>query len=246
MQPHEFSFCGYIWNGHAIQAVATLVGPILGALFAAAFAMWFFFRQKEYEIVRSRYLENGIDIIVQQAERTLQIFQFNWARALMVLKAFRDMGKDTPKELYTSAFLQIDSASLESSRHYLIKELVGDKIFFEAHQGLLAFMQNADYIFRYDLSTTIRLCIEGGQEIEIKATREQIYDSFFQQLKKLNLDANKYWIMLGLLNEIAIIFERQKFAFGSIGRFKETKEIRDILQNVRNEFRETLDKYKAG
>jgi len=114
-----------------ISIIAQPLATILGALLVVIGAPLFYFKQKEYETIRHRYLDDGIAVIIRQVEYVLDVFQYNWARSIHLLKTYRDLGINTPPELYNSGFISIDKPiSLEASRHYLLREIIGDKVFF--------------------------------------------------------------------------------------------------------------------
>ena len=72
------------------------VPRILAPFGAAVAAYWLgskaYFKQKEFELVRSRYLEGGIDRVAAQAEQALSIATHNFQHAFKILRVFRDVG----------------------------------------------------------------------------------------------------------------------------------------------------------
>jgi hypothetical protein len=77
------------------EPIVNVCTTLLVVIFTAVIGRWVYFRQKEYELVRQRYLENGIDLIVDHIASALQLFQQNWARSLLLLKIYRDLKNDT-------------------------------------------------------------------------------------------------------------------------------------------------------
>lgn len=223
----------------------SLSGSIIAPIFAAIFAVWFFYRQKEYDTVRKRYLENGIDLLIQKIETALFVFQFNWTRSSMLLRTFRDLGRDTPKDLYNKGFLPLDFATIEATRHYLLTQLIGDNIFYEAHQVLLPFLHSADNFFHGDLTNFVRVYIEGGTDHNFKIDkRSEIVDEYISKLKELEKDSHRFWIMLGNLQLISFEFERQRFTFKKLENFKNNGEIKVIINRIKSLFKDELDKLK--
>lgn len=219
---------------------------ILGTFLAALFALWFFFRQKEYELVRRRYLEDGLDVLVRQIESALHVYQHNWTRCFLILKTFRDFGKDTPRNLYEQGFLNLDMASLQPTRHYLLQQLIHTNIFYDVHQSMIVFLQDANNFFINDLCAGIRISIDGGKELEITASRQQMIESLQSHLMELNEKANKFWIMLGNLQHLSFELEKQRFTFRKLKRFQKNKIVKKSVETVTITFDEHLKKIRQA
>ncbi len=101
--------------------------PIILAFLAYLFGLKTYFRQKEYEMVRKRYLEEGIDLIAQESDRALSIFIYNWSRGLTVIKHFRDFGTKIDPLLYTSGFETLNINGLFIRPNYKLKLLIAGR-----------------------------------------------------------------------------------------------------------------------
>jgi hypothetical protein len=67
---------------------------------------------------------------MRQVEYGIDVFQYNFAHSIHLLRTYRDLGVNTPPELYKYGFISIDKPiSVEASRHYLLKEIIDDKVF---------------------------------------------------------------------------------------------------------------------
>jgi hypothetical protein len=85
---------------------------LLVVIFTALLGLLVYFRQKEREPVRQRYLDNGIDLIVDNISAAWQLFQQNWARCLLLLKTYQDLKNDTPPAMYKKPFFKADPNAL--------------------------------------------------------------------------------------------------------------------------------------
>ena len=70
-----------------IKGIFILASSVL----APWIALCLYFRQKEYELVKQRYLEGAIDIVAAEVEQALGVVHHNWARCLNIVKAYRDL-----------------------------------------------------------------------------------------------------------------------------------------------------------
>jgi len=225
--------------------LASIAGPILGACLAALFGIWFFFRQKEYEVVRKRYLEEGIDHIVAQIAGALHLFQQNWTRCLLILKTYRGLKDDTPRELYSKAFHTVDPNAFVSTKHFLLQQLIRDSVFYDASQLLFVFLHDATNTFENDVCAGIRIQIEGGKSHTIKPEqRQELIDAFVQRLTAIEKEAHSYWIMLGNLQQISFVLERQRFTFWKLTKFHKNKTVRSCVEEVKRQFGKEIEEAK--
>lgn len=97
-----------------VQGGVTIVAVWL----AAWLGLKGFFRQKEFELVKERYLEGAIDIVAAHYEETLGIYDHNWTRCLKVLQAFRDMKSHFDLGELQQGFLQLDLSRFDVIAHH--------------------------------------------------------------------------------------------------------------------------------
>lgn len=226
----------------SIDKVFSLFQVLLGALITALLTIRVYFLQREYEQVRKRYLEDGIDTIVRYIETSLHIFQYNWTQAIMILKTFRGAGKDTPKGVYSDRFMRPDPNAMSSTRHYVLQQLVRDSIFYKASQLLMVFLHDTTNTFENDLCTAVSLYVEGGKELHVPDDRVKIVEPYLQKLKEIDKEAQKYWILLGHLQTLSLIMERSNFTFRSISRFYRKPEVKKVINLLRDKFKTELER----
>jgi hypothetical protein len=98
--------------------------PLAAILLAFVLGRFAYFRQKEYELITRRYLDEGLDTISESVDKSLAIFRHNWNQSLVVLKHFRELGKNIRKELYQTSFLPPDQGALEVWREYQLLDVI--------------------------------------------------------------------------------------------------------------------------
>lgn len=60
------------------KTFVNLVIPLLAAVVLYFLGKSAYFRQKEYELITKRYLEESLDAISKNVERSLALFRYNW------------------------------------------------------------------------------------------------------------------------------------------------------------------------
>ena len=231
------------WLYEYRDQVATITAALAAAIAAPSVGLCVYFRQKQYELVRTRYLDNGMDVIAAHVEYALGIFRHNWARSLNVLKHFRDMGSDMPKDLYRSGFLDLDPTSFRTVHGFLLRELTGENIFHTILQLLFSFVHNANTLFIYDLCSTVRASVEGGTEHQINSSRKEIFQSYLHKLDELNTNCEKFYVFQMSLNNISGALARQRFLFRNVEKLRKHPAVKSAVEMLKKEFHDDLQEY---
>ena len=187
-------------------------------------------------MVTTRYLVEGIDAISSNVDRSLALFRHNWWQSTVVLKHFRDLGKDIRPELYKNVFIPPDPSLYEVWRDYRLKDIVGDDIFNIAHQSLDAFVRSTYAFFQDDLGSMVRVAVEGGKELEVRATPEQMVSEYIKEIEKLDAKSYRYYILLGELQKFSSLIQTERFSFKKIKKLKDRKEVIDCVNNLKQQF----------
>ena len=226
------------------QPIATMLGALIVVVFAPLIGAWAYFRRKEYETVRQRYLDDGILPIIKQVEDSLNIFEYNWAHSIHLLKIYRDLSYNTPPELYKSGFVAINKpVSFEASRHYLLMDIIGDKVYFNVHQLLTAFLHDSNSLFIDDLCSAIRVSLEGGKEDTEIAAPEVIFNTYVKELEKKSEEHKPYYIFLGNLQILASLLAKEQYSFKKLGEFRNKPEVQKSISVLKEMYKEQLAKY---
>ena len=204
-----------------------------------------YFKQKQYELVRNRYLDNGVDVLLAHVEYALGIFRHNWARSLNVLKHFRDMGADIPPDLYKSGFLELEPVAYKTAHTFFLKEITGSDNFPNVLQLLFSFVHNSNALFNYDLCSVVRISVEGSIETKINIPKNEIVESYFTKLEELNTECNKFYIFQSVLHDISRALSQEHFSFKTIEDFRNHEVVKKSIETLENEFGKELAEYRS-
>ena len=97
---------------------------------AAWIALRLYFRQKEYELIKQRYLEGAIDIVAAEVEQALGVVQHNWTRCLNIVKTYRDENINFDVKELEKGFVDLDS-KLHRVPHHRIGNLIGSQLIWD-------------------------------------------------------------------------------------------------------------------
>lgn len=234
------------WLYRHPEPVATVISALIASILVPILGLFIYHRQKESELVRSRYLDNGLDVISMNAEYSLGVFRHNWARSLTALKLFRDAGGDMPVDLYTSgSYIELEPTSFNLAHSFILKELVEDDIFHQAQQLLYSFVMNSNAFIKYDMCSTIKIAIEGSTEVNLNSSRKTIIEGYFTRLEELDKESRAFYSLLNALHDLASAFSRQKLNFKTVEKFKDQPIVKDRIRQLKEMFAEKLKEIKG-
>ena len=214
------------------EPLATLFGPVIGAWLVYYFGSRVYYRQKEFELVRKRYLDDGLDILSNQVEHALNVFHYNYERCLHILKQLRDAQRIMPREILDERnFLRLQPSAFETSRHYILRELVNDDIYHDIYQRLLAFVHDQINFFMYYLCFCVKcyICPPEGKKAQ---PAEEIFRIYLAEMMRRNDEVDRFYILLEELRHLSSQLSRQRFSFLNIEKFSSEDCVKESIKRL--------------
>lgn len=215
----------------------TVVAAGIGACVGAWVGVKVFLRQKEFDLVKQRYLEGGIDIVAAHCEEALGIFHHNWARCLQLVKMFRDAQESFDVDQLKRGFLELDSSKFHAIPHHRLQILVGSEIFWEIYQLALAFAVNANAIVTQEIPETIRLKLATNK---LTSDFKLIAEKSFEHLKKLDEKSHKFAGLTRELEALAGTLQTEKLSFKNVLTFHQNPVVNAAIKRLEKEFEAEL------
>lgn len=209
----------------------------LFTLVAAGLAAWvalrLYFRQKEYELIKQRYLEGAIDVVAAEVEQALGVVNHNWARCLNVMKAFRDEKSHFSIEELSKGFLDLDSSKFHRVPHHRIGNLIGSQIFWEVYQLAMAFAANSNTFITKEIPEAIRIKLTTDL---IKEGPEQMVDEMFNQLQDIDKESHKFASLIRELHTLGLLLESERLSFKKLVKVSQRPDVTAISSRLKTEF----------
>jgi hypothetical protein len=216
------------------------VAPLGAALVAYLLGLRAYHLQREYELVRRRYLDEGLDAFAGDVEHALGVFKNNWQHSLTILKHYREMGGAMRKELLESGFLDVQMTQFRVRPNYRIGTLVGDPVFWNVQQMLFAFVGTSTAFFREDLCGAVRHAINGGA---LKGSKQDMIGEYVKVCEEHLATSDRYHILLGEVQAVTAEFEKKRLTLSTIQTFKKRKAVKESVQRLKQAFADKLAKY---
>lgn len=208
---------------HIITIIALYIGYRLG--------LRAYFRQKDYELVRKRYLAEGVDEVAADIEYGLSVYRNNWARGLQIIRMFRDVGDQINLKMLEEGFISFDQSKFLMRPHHRMECLVGDMVFWRVQQKLAAFVITSTGHIKEDMCTEIKLNLSCQTE-----KRKEIVDKYEKLLLQKEDENWAFYVPLEKLHDISRHLERTRFTPEEIGQFKNKEFVKEMVKVIKQKF----------
>lgn len=216
-------------------------------LAAAGLAAWIalrlYFRQKEYELIKQRYLEGAIDIVAAEVEQALGVVNHNWARCLNVIKSFRDEKTHFSIEELGKGFLDLDSSRFHRVPHQRIGNLMGSQLVWEVYQLAMAFAANSNTVITKEIPEAIRIKLSTDL---IDKEPEQMAEEMFSRLQDIDNESHRFASLIRELHTLGLLLESERLSFQKLVKISQRPEVAAISSRLKTEFAADLPQYEQG
>lgn len=205
------------------------------ALFAAALAAWFavltYFRQREHELILSRYLEGGLDLLAAEVERVSETFSHNWARCLAILRSYRDLEDQFDIEELSKGFLELKSSKHNIVAHHRLYTLTGAREYWDFYQKAMAYYTTANSVLVKEIPEVIRVKLTSDR---IDTPHAEIVNHGFEVAKEQDDGSHKYVQLVAELQILSAALESERYRFKNLNKFRNKTEVQESLQRIKS------------
>lgn len=208
----------------AARAVATLII----ALVVAYVGLRIYFRQKEYELVKQRYLEQALDIICGDLAALSNAFGHNWSRCLQVVRAYRDVPQTMdPNEVFTG-FVPLGSSNFNTVAHNRLRILIGSDVAWSLYQLALARYASLNNMVTDEIPRSIQALLSG----KIEGMGADVVDFAQKELKPMMSKSEHFATLTHALHQLSAILERERLSFKKLKKFAKRKDVNRIVTEL--------------
>lgn len=211
------------------KAVVTVTTVAIGS----AFALWLYFRQKEYELVKQRYLDGGVDLVIAQLESSLGVTSHNYARCLQVVKSFRDTREHFDIKMLSEGFLPLDSSKFAQHPNHRVSSLLGTQLVWSIFQSALAYATISNAKFALELPEAMRVRRTTDM---IAKSEEEMASTMVDDLRKLHDEGFQYAHLIAELHYLGRVLETEKLSVSAVATFQSRKEAKDLIARLKKAF----------
>lgn len=211
------------------------LGPIAALVFGPWIAMRVYYRQKEYETTKQRYLEGCLDVIAGQLQATLGTVSHNYARCLELCKAYRDYGDEFDATELSKGFRELDNSKFHQTEHYRLRTLIQSDIAWLFYQSALAYAASADAKLSKAIPDALRIL---SKMAEGTRDREAVAEKAISDARTLHDESFVYATLQSELNALAAILEREKLGKAEVQAFSARPEVVKAVARLQQAYEE--------
>jgi len=214
-----------------------LLVPVLAAFLAYMLGALAYRKQREHELARRRYLDEGVDLVASRLQEAMSAYMLNWSHGVQVVKYLKQGGPVPSSLLDRSQLVMPSPAQMEATANYRLSALIGDPIFYYVQQLAVAFAQDASAFIRDDLCSAAEL-VSKGEPADVSS--RDVAAEYFLRLQELGKESERYSWVIGRLGDLAAHLEQERFSFKKLEAFKEKPEVKSVVNRVREKFKDEL------
>lgn len=205
------------------------------ALLSAALAAWFavitYFRQREHELILSRYLDGGLDLLAAEVQRVSETFSHNWARCLAILKSFRDMGTEFNTAELSQGFIELQSSKHNIVAHHRLLTLTGAAEYWHFYQKAMAYYTSANSVLVKEIPEVLRAKLTSDS---LEENSEEIAEKGFVVAKEQDDRSHKFVLLVAELQTLSAALECERYTFKSLKKFKRKSEVKESIERIKS------------
>ena len=209
------------------------LGPIAALLFGPWIAMLVYYRQKEYETTKQRYLEGCLDVIAGQLQATLGTVSHNYARCMSLCKAYRDYGDEFDATELGKGFRELDNSKFHQTEHYRLRTLIQSDTAWLFYQAALAYAVSADATLSKEIPDALRILSKKPEGVR---DRKADAEKMIGDAHALHDRSFVYATLQSELNALAAILEREKLGKAEVQAFSARPEVKKAVERLQQAY----------
>lgn len=220
------------------QAGVTSIGVLLTALLAYRV----YHAQKEYELLVSRYLDNGLDALCAELQSAIESANHNWVRCVDILREYRDLGNKFDEGQLNLGFIKRPAGKLQHISNFRVYKIVGNTDFWVLYQLAISDIDTAMNRFSREYPNAIRLVIERNLS---KDARKRATEELLDESKARHDSIQKWTNLLAELHGLRDFLEAKRLTHRFIRRIKKTKEVQQFIGKLKDHFPSELERHQT-
>ncbi|MGN6740025.1 hypothetical protein [Dyella sp.] len=230
------------WIKLTDEALHVASGVVTGVVLAYC-GLRIYFIQKEYELVKQRYLDQCLDVVAGELEEITSVFLHNWARSLELVKELRDAPENFEKAHLDQGFIPFRGSNFNQAAHHRLRVLTGSRIFWDCYQIALAQHMAMNAIAAKEIPHAISEHLSGRL---VGAKASDVVATAINELKPMSSKSSEFALLHNSLQRIAAELERSRLSFEKIETFAKRANVLEIIKELEEQFGPQLHDEKSA
>lgn len=209
-----------------IRGGVTLVAVCAGAFFT----LKVYFRQKEYELVKQRYLDEGVDIVAAQVETYLGVLNHNYARCIRICGELKVSDENYDLKELDRGFLDLDSSQLVQIAIHRVRTLLGSAAVSDCFDGLMTSAVDTNATFTHSIPMMIRMSFETEK---LGKDRIRLADQLLELATKSRHHSIRCGAFVVELHELGGLLEQGRLDLKSVVSFHGRDDVKQLVGRLK-------------
>lgn len=217
----------------------TLAAVALGAVIG----LGAYFRQKEYELTKQRYLEQGLDVVAGAVQALLGIVSHNYARSMQLCRQYRENGAAMDLAELGRGFRELDTSNFHQTAHYRVGSLLNDQIIWNTFQSVMVYASTTNTLMTQEIPEAIRkLAAMPDGARDRKADAEQM----LVDLRAAHDEMFKFAVLGHELHVLSLLLEQTRLSRKAVANFHKLEDVRAVVQRLRETYPDEGEEHAAA
>lgn len=195
---------------------------------AAWIGLKIYFRQKEYELVKQRYLENSLDIITAELELRYNVLSHNWQVCIEALQRVKINSPHLKIDGYQKDFATLPEIKFLQAPHARLQSLTKTDAYRAAYLNALINFQLANDFITKEIPTHIEKFKSG----EIKDSPDQFHSLAMSYAKTHVQRGLEHRKTIESLHALTAELESINLGRKDISTFSNRKKVKKIIEDM--------------
>lgn len=209
------------------EGIKALLAACAGIL-AAWIGLNIYFRQKEYELIKQRYLENSLDIITAELELRYNVLSHNWHVCLDALQRVKINSPHLRTDGYQEEFVALPEIKFLQSPHLRLQSLTKTDAYKKAYLNALINFQLANDFITKEIPSHIEKFKKG----ELKDSPEEFHSLAMSHAKTHVLRGLEHRKTIDSLHALTAELESINLGRKDISTFANRNKVKKIIEDM--------------
>jgi len=213
------------------------LGSLLALYVVYRLGLRAYFLQREYEEVRARYLDRGLDLASAQVEYALGVFRTNWSLFLRFAKLCRELNVPFDAADFFHQFRELNQDQFQIAPVHRINALLPNEVVWNQYQRVFSFVGTTNDKLKADFGPALQMLSQNPNH----PNRSEIVSEAEKLAHELGDKSNEFYVYLSELNNLAQVFEQNRIRRSDIGSFAQRKDVTEIVKRLAAAYPEDKD-----
>ncbi len=216
---------------------------LLAVAIGASIGLAAYFRQKEYELTKQRYLEQGLDVVAGALQSMLGTVSHNYARAMQLCRQYRENGAEVDLQELNRGFKEQDSSNFHQTAHYRVGSLLNDQIIWNSFQSVMVYASTTSTLMSQEIPEAIRklAAIPEGERDRSADAEKMLMD-----VRDAHDEMFKFATLGHEIHVLSLLLEETRLSRKAVAEFHERSEVRASVQRLRTAFPEHEENHEPA